>query len=146
MNDQSVRIDFYILDTSGEQARLRFACRLAEKAFSMQHRVHALAENEPEANTLDDLMWTFRAGSFLPHAIKPGANDPDTPVTIGFDADAAAAGDLLINLTSSVPVCFDRFQRIAEIIDGDEACRTAGRERFSFYRNNGFDPQTHRIS
>ena len=68
-------------------------------------------------------------------------------MTIGCDPAAVPPhSELLINLTPSVPSCFEGFQRIAEIIDGSQAGRSAGRERFRFYRDNGFDPQTHRIA
>ena len=34
------RIDFYVLRQSGDQARQLFACRLAEKAYKLEHTVH----------------------------------------------------------------------------------------------------------
>ena len=36
------RIDFYVLSQSGERARQLFACRLAEKAYKLEHTVHIL--------------------------------------------------------------------------------------------------------
>ncbi len=38
---------------------------------------------------------------------------------------------------------FDRFERIAEVIDADEARRQRGRERFRLYRERGIEPATH---
>jgi DNA polymerase-3 subunit chi len=89
-------------------------------------------------------MWTFRAGSFLPHALIDSGTDDDNSITIGSDT-TSCSGELLINLTDTVPACFDRFERVAEIVDASEAGRSAGRLRFSFYRDNGYDPQTHRV-
>ena len=146
MSDDRLRIDFYVLDEDSPAARRRFACRLAEKAFGLNHRVHALTADADAARELDELMWTFRAGSFVPHVVDPSAANRGNPVTIGFGAGGELSGDLLINLTDQVPVCFDRFRRIAEIVDGSKACRQAGRTRFSFYRENGYEPTTHTIS
>ena len=140
-----MRVDFYVLDSSDADARLRFACRLSEKAWNLSKRVHALAPDIATAEGLDQLMWTFRAGSFVPHAIDDQARHPETPVTIGCDP-GNCSGDLLINLTDGIPPCIESFERIAEIIDGNEAIRRAGRERFSLYREQGYDPQTHRIA
>ena len=146
MSSASIRIDFYVLDQASPDARLHFACRLVEKAMKLKHRVHALTADEPQARTLDELLWTFRDESFVPHAIGQREGDAAVPVTIGFDpADAPDSSEVLINLCPVVPACFDGFQRVVEIIDASEDSRREGRERFKFYRDNGFDPQTHRI-
>jgi DNA polymerase-3 subunit chi len=144
MSDDSKRIDFYILEAPGNDARTRFACRLSEKAFGLSHRVHALTADAGDAARLDDLMWTYRAGSFLPHTIADGGKDSDNPVTIGCDA-SECTGELLINLTDDVPACFEQFERVAEIVDASEEGRQRGRRRFGFYRDNGYQPQTHRV-
>jgi len=144
MSDDGKRIDFYVLETPGDEARARFACRLSEKAFGLAHRVHALTVDPERAERLDDLMWTYRAGSFLPHAVADHGQDADSPVTIGSDA-SDCAGELLINLTDEVPACFENFERVAEIIDSSGDGRQLGRRRFSFYRDNGYQPQTHRV-
>ncbi len=144
MNQASPRVDFYVLESDASDARLRFACRLSEKAWNLHHRVHALTDDHEAARKLDELMWTFRAGSFLPHAINETASDEENPITIGSDTNIGQ-GELLINLTELVPTCYDQFQRIAEIVGGNPASRNEGRKRFSFYRDNGYAPQTHRI-
>ncbi len=144
MNQEPQRVDFYVLESDATDARLRFACRLSEKAWNLEHRVHALTGDDKAARQLDQLMWTFRAGSFVPHAINDTASDEENPITIGSDT-SVSEGELLINLTETVPACFDKFQRIAEIVGGDPTSRSEGRKRFSFYRDNGYAPQTHRI-
>ena len=144
MSDDSKRIDFYVLEAPGDDARARFACRLSEKAFGLSHRVHALTADQAGAARLDDLMWTYRAGSFLPHAVADNGEDSDNPVTIGCDA-SDCNGELLINLTDEVPACFEQFERVAEIVDASDDGRQRGRRRFSFYRDNGYQPQTHRV-
>jgi DNA polymerase-3 subunit chi len=147
LSSDSIRIDFYILEQAAPQARLRFACRLAETAVKRQHRVHALTADEQAATELDELLWTFRAESFVPHGIAAPDAATDVAVTIGCDAATAPGrSEVLINLTPTVPACFEGFHRIAEIIDASDAGRSAGRERFRFYRDNGFEPQTHRIA
>ena len=147
VSSASIRIDFYVLEQAAPEARLRFACRLAEKAVKLSRQVHALAEDERQAHTLDNLLLTFRAESFVPHDMgEPGGPDA-SPVTIGHDpVRLSSGGQVLINLRADVPSCFDSFQRVVEIIDSSEDSRRAGRERFKFYRDNGYDPQTHRIS
>jgi DNA polymerase-3 subunit chi len=66
------------------------------------------------------------------------------PVVIADSEEADAGdGDLIVNLAQSLPPRFDRFERVAEIVDADEARRRRGRERFRLYRERGIEPATH---
>lgn len=139
------RVDFYVLSAGDKGARLRFACRLTEKAYTLKHSAYAHVDSAAHARELDELLWTFRAGSFVPHEIaSPDATDP-APVIIGHTADTRARADVLINLADTIPSFFDRFERIAEIVDASDDGRRTGRERFAFYRDNGYAPNTHKI-
>jgi DNA polymerase-3 subunit chi len=146
LSSAPLRVDFYVLDSAGSGARLRFACRLTEKAYSRDNRTYAHVESAARARELDELLWTFRAGSFIPHEVAPTDAVERPPVLIGHAHDAAPDGDLLINLTDSIPTFFDRFGRVAEIIDASPDGRRAGRERYAFYRDNGYAPETHKIA
>jgi len=120
-----------------------FGCRLAEKAFGLGHRVFVQAESEGEARELDDLMWTFRDRSFLPHCLA--GQDASAAVHIGYGAEPADGFHLLVNLGSQVPGFFGRFERVAEVIDADESRRAQGRERFRFYKDRGYPLETHKL-
>lgn len=145
------RVSFYVLSEAGAGSRLGYVCRLVEKAYKLQHRIHAHVPDAGMAKNLDDLLWTFRQGSFVPHELlAPGNTPPRAPVTIGA-ADAAAPAeppdaDLLINLATDVPAFYQRFGRVAEVIDGSPAGREAGRARHRFYREQGLEPETHEVT
>ncbi|MBL8200731.1 MAG: DNA polymerase III subunit chi [Chromatiales bacterium] len=145
------RVTFYVLTGADSGSRLGYACRLAEKAYKLQHRIHAHAVDSSMARNLDELLWTFRQGSFVPHELlAQGGTPPLAPVTIGAaDAEGQAeppAADLLINLATEVPAFYRRFPRVAEIIDGSPAGREAGRARHRFYRAQGLEPETHEVA
>ncbi len=137
------RVDFYILAAGGEDARRRFACRLAEKAYRLRHRVHVHAEDQAAAEALDELLWTFRDGSFLPHEMLP--NESGAPVTVGCGGEAPDETDLVINLARGVPDFALALPRIAELVGGDEQTRAEARRRFIFYREKGYPLETHEI-
>jgi DNA polymerase-3 subunit chi len=140
------RIDFYILENSDNEARWRFACRLTEKAYQQGHRVYLHVDSAAEAQRLDDLLWTFRGGSFIPHTA--GAHreeDPEARVHVGHGADPLGHDDVLVNLGRQVPPFFSRFQRVAELVDGDEEQRRVGRERYRYYRDRGYTLESHTI-
>ena len=137
------RVDFYILAAGGEDARRRFACRLAEKAYRLEHRVHVHTDDATGAEVMDELLWTFRDGSFLPHDRMP--NVTGAPVTVGHGEDVPADADLVINLCRAVPECIAGVPRVAELVGGDEQTRAEGRHRFIFYRDRGYSLETHEI-
>lgn len=144
----STRVDFYILEATAPGARMQFACRLTEKAYGLGNAVYAHAASAQDARRLDDLLWTFRQGSFIPHEQlqEPAhAQASSTPVCIGTPQTYQHEGQLLINLTDSTPEFAANFSRIAEIIDGSEESRKAGRQRFKDYKKLGLEPETHTI-
>jgi len=143
----AARVSFYILGGTEPNTRLGFACRLVEKAYKLQNRIHAHTSDANMARALDTLLWTFRQGSFVPHELLASDGQPTAPITIGTAENAAPPdADLLVNLAGEVPAFYTRYPRIAEIIDGSAACREAGRARHRFYRDQGLEPETHEVS
>ncbi len=140
------RIDFYILATTDTSGRERFACRLTEKAFRAGHRIYLNSESRTQAEQLDQLLWTFRPGSFIPHR-QIHLGEEDVPVIIGCGEDEPGeVADVLINLAEDTPPFFSRFRRVAEIIDQDPDRRSEGRRRYRFYQERGYPLSHHTIS
>lgn len=137
------QVDFYVSDRVDEHARLTFACKLAEKAWRLKNSIHIHTMSRADAERLDELLWTFRDGSFVPHELA-GSNTP-APVSIGFgDADVAPR-DLLITLCDDIPPFAEAFPRIAELVTSEENCRIKSRKRYATYRDNGHTLETHKI-
>lgn len=140
------RVDFYVLPGSGETARQRFACRLAEKAYRLDNRVHVQVHDAQSAHQLDDQLWTFRDGSFVPHEIvHSDASPAESPVTIGHGPLPGSQCDLLINLTEEVPADLTPFPRVAEIVTSDDESRQRSRQRYSRYRELGHELESHKL-
>ncbi|MEZ5541699.1 MAG: DNA polymerase III subunit chi [Pseudomonadota bacterium] len=139
------QVDFYILQEDGADARPLFTCRLTEKAYKQGHRVFINTESEAQMKQLDDLLWSFRAGSFLPHAVYAGSRDDTAPVLLGHALEPDGPEDVLVNLGSTVPTWFGRFRRVAELVGGDETARAAARTRYRFYQDRGYTLNTHKL-
>jgi len=140
------QVDFYVLKASGETNRQRFACRLAEKAYRLKNTVHIQVADQQSAAQIDELLWTFRDGSFVPHEVLDNSTDkPASPVTIGSDAVPSAEYDLLINLTNSIPEASASFPRVAEIVTSDDESKKYSRQRFAEYRNAGHELDSHKL-
>ncbi len=139
-----------MLASQDPAVRLRFTCRLVEKAWLKRHRVRVQLEPGGELDAFDELLWVFADRSFVPHR-RLGATDrvaapAPAPVVIADAGDADPDdGDLVVNLAQSVPARIDTFERVAEVIDADELRRRRGRERFRWYRDHGMEPATHEM-
>jgi DNA polymerase-3 subunit chi len=122
------QVDFYILKDTGETARALFACRLTEKAVQQGHQVYINTESSVQLLQLDDLLWTFRAGSFLPHAVVDNGEDRgESPVLLGHNMEPRNSHDVLVNLSNDVPPFFSRYNRVVELVGGNDAQRAEAR-------------------
>jgi DNA polymerase-3 subunit chi len=143
---QGLRVDFYILEESSATARLKLACRLAEKAYLAAQTALVWHTDTEELKAFDELLWTFMDGSFVPHEMLTAkASSDDSPVLLSAGMAPPADFDVIINLAPDIPGCLSKTRRIAEIIDGDDARRRAGRARFKAYRDLGIQPASHNI-
>jgi DNA polymerase III subunit chi len=135
------------------RARLKLACRLAEKAYLAGQRVFVRLPDAAQLASFDELLWSFADRSFVPH--EP-FSDPGqwqhTAVLLGREQPAPPDGyDLLLNLvTDGDAPALDgsaaQPARIIEIVDADETRRQAGRQRYRGYRERGLNPQIHHIA
>lgn len=138
-------IDFYILSKQSRNGKEKFACRLAEKVFNLGHNIYLHTESQAHAALMDDLLWTFKPGSFLPHAFYGDDMGQASKILIGYDSEPNCTMDVLINLTNNVPLFFGRFERVSELVSQDNDNKNFGRERYSFYRDRGYTLKTHNL-
>lgn len=139
------RVDFYVVASGGADGAARVACKVAEKAWHKGLRVYVCAATEVEAGRMDELLWTFRQDSFVPHALAGEAGSEDEAIVIGCDVAAGQGREVLVNLGVGLPESLPPFARIAEVVSDDEQARHAARERFGLYRRLGHELQAHDV-
>ena len=139
------QVDFYILQNEQPGARPLFTCRLTEKAFKQGHRVYINTASGQQLQQLDELLWTFRDGSFLPHAVYDAGTSETPPILLGHAVEPEGPTDVLVNLSSELPSFFSRFSRVAELVGGDADQLDAARERYRFYKDRGYTLNTHNL-
>jgi DNA polymerase-3 subunit chi len=149
------QIDFYILADQSPMGGALFACKLADKAYHLKHTIYVYTANQSQAQQMDELLWTFNPNSFLPHAINAPDMDSEEPILIGCPQQASPQQtnrlqtprfhDVLINLDQTVPAFFGQFERVAEIVSGDDNLRNQARQRYKYYRDRGYSLNTHNI-
>lgn len=140
------RVDFYVSGDAGEPVRLRLACRVAEKAYLANQKVVCYSDDAALLPRLDEMLWTFGDGSFVPHdVVSAEGSRCAAPVVLTTGPLPADHADVLINLASIVPPFFEKFARVAEFLDARPEVRNAGRERFKAYRGRSIEPQSHNV-
>jgi DNA polymerase-3 subunit chi len=138
-------VSFYILPSESIQERDEFACKLIEKVYRSACFCYVLTDNAEQSQHFDTLLWTFRAGSFIPHQIYTGARPLiDKVILIGSEQAPIEWQHTLINLSASYPD-LEHNQRILEILDNSEATKALGRQRYRFYQEAGINITTHKM-
>ena len=141
---ESCQVDFYLIgDASAGAAKL--ACRLALMAWERKQRIFIINPSSSACDSLDEMMWQFPEGRFLPHARATDPQENKSPVCLGTIADLKAA-DVVINLCPEAVPQPEMFSRILEIVPFDKNERQASREKYKTYLNLGIKPQTHEIN
>ena len=137
-----IRVDFHILASDDAEARLRHACKVAEKAYRAGYRI-VVQTDAQTAKIFDDLLWSHSDSSFVPHAQEP-ESPQDWPVVIYAGQSRDGERDYLINLADEFPHLDMQYKVIAEIIDEQSAA--AGRDRYRRYRDAGASLNVHNIN
>jgi DNA polymerase-3 subunit chi len=140
------QVNFYTLGSAEPGANLQFVCRLTEKARELGHRVYIHTATAAQAQALDDLLWTLRPSSFIPHGQRTeSAATLTEPVTIAALPAPAGFNEVLINLSAAPYSNHAQFSRINEIVAADAQSIHEGRERYRFYREAGATLETFKL-
>jgi DNA polymerase-3 subunit chi len=145
-------VSFYVLPSESLQDRYLFACKLIEKVYRSGCFCYVLTDSIEQSRQLDNLLWNFRPGSFIPHQLYTGeipsilnAKGNLNIILIGSLNAPEHWQKTVINLSSSCPEEFDKIERILEILDNSEATKEAGRNRYRQYQQSGINISTHKI-
>lgn len=142
------RIDFYLLSQSDDTTRYNFACRLANKAYSANHRLYIHFADATEAKYLDKMLWTYQDNAFIPHQLEQQESDANCPIHLGSTPalpEQLQHNDILLNMAPDIPEFFMRFQRIIEISLNQPHWRNIARTHYRYYRTANSEISTHTI-
>ena len=140
---QTTAVDFH----SGVADKLAYACRLLRKALRGGQPV-VVTGKPGDLNRLDQLLWTFEPGEFLPHARwKAGQAPPDrlarTPLWLADQPGDTGLDQVLVNLGPEAAPQAAHFTRVIELVGEDPDEVAAARARWRHYRAEGLTPTNH---
>ncbi len=129
-------------------SKLAYACRLLRKAAASGSTVAVLGEHDM-LTKLDEQLWSFSALDFVPHgrfdAMSVEQREP-TPIWLCQSADQGQGRQVLVNLTNAVPVIFESYERVIEVVSQDEADKQSARVRWKYYTDRGHDIMRHDLN
>ena len=114
-------------------------------ALERKQKIFIITPSEASSEQLDELMWQYPEGRFVPHTMIEDQDAAKAPVNIG-GLSGLNPADVVINLCPEAIPQPERFSRVLEIVPYADDEREASRVKFRIYRNLGLDPQTHEIN
>ncbi len=113
--------------------------KLMEKALAGGLRTLVVGA-EPMIAHLDDVLWTYDAGSFLPHGTADKENASAHPVLLSVQEAPVNDATLLVVIDGRTPADTARWQRVLDVFDGpDDAAVAAARQRWAAYKAAGHE-------
>lgn len=141
-------VDFYLLNTLVQEDVYRFICRLVDKVYLLQKRIYIQVNSDEEGQRLDELLWTFRDISFIPHTYL-GVNstlDPMLSINIATYKPNELEADILFNLSHDIPTYFPEFSRIIEVVSEEKNNKNQSRQKYKFYKAQNCPLTMHTIN
>jgi len=123
----------------GASDRIAAACALLSGAYAKKKPMLVFAREKEVASSLDRMLWTHAALSFVPHCRADSPLAAETPILITDTLEGIAQDERLMNLSRDIPPGFSRFQNLIEVVGQDEDDRTAARDRVKAYKDRGCD-------
>lgn len=131
---EMTRIDFHF----NVPDRIAYACRLARKVRSSGSQLVIHSSDPQILSRLDQALWTFSALDFLPHCHVSDRLASETPILLADTSCDTPHHDVLVNLDAEQPEFFSRFERLIEIVTTEDEDVLAGRQRWKFYKDRGY--------
>ena len=120
---------------------------LLNKMLPKQLRVYVAVSSEAEAVKMDNYLWTARAGDFLPHSRFNEISDDASPVIIGINAPPENFNaDVMVWGLDAPAQNFNQFKYLVEIVDGRTKENNVARERYKYYKTQGYEINVHKIN
>ncbi|MES2714980.1 MAG: DNA polymerase III subunit chi [Pseudomonadota bacterium] len=137
------QVDFH----TGLADKLPYACRLLRKAYRAGRRVVVTGDAQQLAR-LDQLLWTFDPGEFIPHARlrageQPAARLAPTPLWLADRPADAGPADVLVNLGPAALDAVPLPARTIELVARGDDDVAAGRLRWRQHVAAGRTPTNH---
>ena len=123
----------------GAADKIAAACALLSGAYAKKKPMLVFAPEKEIANSVDRMLWTNPALSFVPQCRADSPLAAETPILITYSLETLPQDERLMNLSQIVPPGFSRFQSLIEVVGQADDERAAARDRVKFYKDRGYE-------
>jgi DNA polymerase-3 subunit chi len=137
----STKIVFLTLSVAN---KLNVICDVTESEFSHGKTVVIYVSDEEEGKSLDNMLWSWKQSSFIPHSFidSPSENNQD-PVIITTNISDNKSYDTLILVNPSDPEYFINYKKVIDFADKYNPTKLeSDRKRYKLYRDEKFTIET----
>jgi len=139
------QVDFYSTTDTHHEAAAVLLCKVIEKACKQGLKVFVHTPSPRHARAFDQLLWTFKETSFVPHQRSDDGPPLYSPVIIGGGEVTRGEATLLANLSPDLPPTLQGFERIVDVAGGADPGLSEGRRRYRGYLDLQLDLKHHRL-
>ena len=114
--------------------------KLLERVLERGMQAVVLAGSAERVEHLNDVLWTYDAGSFLPHGSADDGSPERQPVYLTTSEENPNGAGFLCLVDGGQPAFLGSFQRVLDLFDGnDERAVEAARTRWKAAKAAGFE-------
>jgi DNA polymerase III subunit chi len=136
------QVDFHV----NVPDKIAYGCRLIRKIRQAGSRAVVFSDDALQLEQFDRALWSFAPLEFIPHLMASDALADRTPVLLTDRETDTPHHEVLVNLGSTTPAFFARFERLLEVVSRDDADRAQARARYRYYKDRGYPLNTHEIA
>jgi DNA polymerase III subunit chi len=136
-----VNVTFYDVQPD---ARIRRIATLVNAAWERGKRLLVTCSDVEEAEALDQLIWTFDDGAFIPHEIVSmgeAPKDPDARVILVTEEHDPIGAEILLQAAPVSRAFAQRYAYVIDLVDHrSQEALDASRGRYKDWAKDGFRP------
>jgi len=119
----------------------RWLPALAAELHGQGLRLVIRVGSEPRLRSLDQALWTFDPGSFLPHGAAGDGSEAAQPILLAMGTETPNGASAVMAVDDCNVLPEEGFERLDYFFDrNDSAGRDAARSRWREWRERGIEP------
>ncbi|MGH1456109.1 MAG: DNA polymerase III subunit chi [Alphaproteobacteria bacterium] len=133
----STEVRFYHLERQSEQQVLPM---LLSKAMERGHKIVVKFPDDGALSRMDDYLWAYSEGSFLPHGSAKTGKAEAQPIWLTTEDENPNGADVLISCSGALSEMHGDYGLCCEMLNGQDAeAVSAARARWKIYKDKGYD-------
>ena len=111
---------------------------LLEKVLKTGKTVVVKCPSEGRMERLDEALWSYKEGSFLPHGTQDDAFKEKQPVYLTTEDENPNGAEILVTVSGATSADFSSFERVLDMFEASDVQKENARERWKDLKSKGY--------